>query len=277
MQPVRATLTCALVVALVSSGTASAQSPEAAASARACLRVGLRDAQVAHCFSTAMVESGSLTVVAANGTFRLTPMSVDAFASFANAVDSLTIAPPQRRDAATSVELTSFFGRGVIRMRPVATTSSPEFRLEGSNGGWDFEIRLTGDEGAAVLRALRRERGPGVELVEADTPPRGPSADGVAYGAVIDSPAMLIERSFRVRWPSIGLPPGASRLMRFRFVVDTTGRVVPSSVELDAGESRAHVRAALAALLRARFEPARHQGRIVAQPVLFPVVVAMQT
>ncbi len=89
-------------------------------------------------------------------------------------------------------------------------------------------------------------------------------------------PAELIERP-EFRFPPMLLDAGVAGRAVIQFVIDTTGRVEPGSLEVLERTHDAFGTAAKEGVLQARFEPARYGGHAVRQLSKWPVKFALGT
>lgn len=219
------------------------------------------------------VGGGALEVVAPTGTFRVAPQQVSELADWAAVIEEQEAA--FRSGAATQppeVEITTFLiDRTAIWMAPVAGDSAVRFRLEGENGAWGFRLRLSPQQGAALLRALRRQRAAGVEVVGV---PEGTDAhdvpshfSGVWLRTEVDRPATADARALGVSSSPSVRGSGPRAAFQLAFIVDADGSVRPSSVQLIGSAPAELVLAARDAVLGARFVPAERKGLKVASLV----------
>jgi protein TonB len=94
---------------------------------------------------------------------------------------------------------------------------------------------------------------------------------GVLLVDQVEVPAAFDTRSPLPRFPQVLRDAGVEGMARFRFVVDTLGRVELETVQVVESTHQAFALAVRATLPRMRFAPARVGGRPVRQLVEFPV------
>jgi TonB family protein len=94
----------------------------------------------------------------------------------------------------------------------------------------------------------------------------GDSAGAVLPATEVDDPVAIL-RQPAPRYPAILAQAGVRGTVRLSYVVDTTGRVEPSSVSTITSSHPAFDAAAREAVLESRFKPAILQGRPVRQLV----------
>lgn len=94
---------------------------------------------------------------------------------------------------------------------------------------------------------------------------------GIPYSAdQVEFPAAIADNSPVPRFPSVLRGIGIEGYARFRFVVDTAGRVEPASVEAISASHEAFAFAVRSTLPRMRFRPGRVAGQPVRQLVELP-------
>jgi protein TonB len=94
---------------------------------------------------------------------------------------------------------------------------------------------------------------------------------GVPYSAdQVEFPASIADHSPVPRFPSALRGVGIEGFARFRFVVDTAGRVELGSIEAISASHEAFAYAVRTTLPRMRFRPGRVDGRAVRQRVELP-------
>lgn len=218
-------------------------------------------------------NGGAVEVVAPAGTFRVAPQQISELAEWAAVIEEQetafragTVSPPPE------VEITTFMiDRTAIWIAPVSGDSAVRFRLEGENGAWGFRLLLSPQQGAALLRALKRQRAAGVEVVgvpaNADADEAPSHFSGAWLRTEVDRPAQVESRALQAPYPPALRGTGAKSAFQLSFIVDADGSVRPSSVQLIGSAQREFVLAARDALLRARFVPAERKGAKVASLV----------
>lgn len=211
--------------------------------------------------------SGILEVVSPAGTFQVSPLSASEFTEWAAVSEQLEASFISGRDSvASEAEIVSFLmERNVMWLTPVARDSTTRFVLQGENGAWNFRLPLSHAESATLLRALRRQRGGGVEVVTAVSSdplalpgPSDPSGAWLVYE--VDRPARAARGALRIANRGGSRGARSEGPIQLGFVVESDGSVRASSVQLLKRGPTPLVLAARDALLRAKFEPAQRAG-----------------
>jgi TonB family protein len=120
---------------------------------------------------------------------------------------------------------------------------------------------------------------PGTRFVPGGTPGTGVTAPapGAAYVAdQVDVVVAIAKGSPMPAYPSALRSTGIDGSARFRFVVDSTGRVEVNSVEQVLASHEAFAFAVRATLARMRFTPAQVNGKTVRQLVELPFVFRVE-
>lgn len=137
-------------------------------------------------------------------------------------------------------------------------TTDTAFVLSGTNGAWPFGIRVSATQFDALLAATEGVRAEGA--VEYDLPRSGqsrsndrPDVSGAWLEHQVDRPASHGPRPPRVSYPSVMRGSGEVAVVRLSFIIDSTGRVPPTSVRVIGFANPAFAIVARKALLDARF------------------------
>lgn len=209
--------------------------------------------------AAAMVE-----VVAPTGTFLLAYPRSTQIEDWARAIDSLSRAPMADGTTASIPLRHSSDARVTWRFTRHAGRPIAPYTIAGTNTAWEFVIDMTRPQLDMVVAALAGDTAgtaTAFDLPEAGRGASGkPMVDGFwlwnqvdAMVAPLDGPAGLHSP------PSVASAPDGGEV-KLRFAVDTSGRVIPSSIFLIPDPNPDLARTSRDALLRARYVPARRQG-----------------
>jgi len=145
-----------------------------------------------------------------------------------------------------------------------ATSSS--YMLRSTNTAWDCEVKLGPEQAVAFFGALRGDSVAGAIPYELPALFRDgtgrPHVSG-AWVAGLDRQAQLESASLGLRYPKAVRGSGNKESVRLQFIVDSTGKVRPSSVRLIGPARPAFAAEARRMLLAAEYRPAERQGRPV--------------
>ena len=149
------------------------------------------------------------------------------------------------------------------------TAMASSFLLTSTNTAWDCGVRLNSEQAIALFGALRGEAVAGAtpyELPAMGSRTRDGRPDVTGAWVVRDD----VDRQPQLKGSYRGLyyPPefvgsGIADTVRLMYVVDSTGKVRPSSVRLIGPTRPAFAGVARRALLASEFQPAERRGRPV--------------
>jgi len=145
------------------------------------------------------------------------------------------------------------------------TATSSSYMLRSTNTAWDCEVKLGPEQAGAFFGALRGKTVAGAVPFELPALFRDgtgrPHVSG-AWVAGLDRQAQLASTP-HLKYPKEFLGSGVKESVRLQFIVDSTGKVRPSSVRLIGPARPAFANAAVQELLAAEYRPAERQGRPV--------------
>jgi hypothetical protein len=149
------------------------------------------------------------------------------------------------------------------------TATSSSFLLTSTNTAWECGVRLDSEQAVALFGALRGEAVAGAtpyELPAMSSRTRDGRPDVTGAWVVRDD----VDRQPQLKGSYRGLsyPPefagsGIADTVRLMYVVDSTGKVRPSSIRLIGPARAAFAGIARKALLASEFQPAERRGRPV--------------
>ena len=211
-------------------------------------------------------RAASVTVVAPTGTF-LKAFSTDAaLTAWANAAAALP------RDSAAS--LSSESDRSPNDVTDVQLIrvdgDSLRYRLDATNSAWTASLPVAPAQAAMLFAVLRGDSAAGATPLNNATVTSSGEGDrpdefGAWITAQLDRDAMPKRAPRSPKYPSSLRGSGVSGTVRLWFLVDSTGRVQPSSIRLLGKAAPALAVAARDEMLRMAFDPARRKGKPVSQ------------
>jgi hypothetical protein len=147
------------------------------------------------------------------------------------------------------------------------SATSSRFLLRSTNTAWGCEVRLEPAQAAAFFGALRGQAAGGA--IPYDWPSSGkgekgrPDVSGAWVGPALDRQVEVKGSSIGLSYPKEFRGSGIAEKVRLGFIVDSTGKVRPSSVRLIGTPRPAFALSALRTLLTSEFRPAEREGRPV--------------
>ncbi len=217
-------------------------------------------------------KGASVEIVTPTGTFVIGVESPDTLARWAR--DAREAGARRGVGAAAFARLSSrVSGPAEFLLEPVSGDTTGEYLLTGTNGAWDFIVKLTAAQSAALFGALVGEASAGAVPfypydATAGTPDENrPDVTGAWQSHQVERPVQARGVLNRVGYPEELRGYGIDATVRFMFIVDPNGRPRPSSIRLLGSAHRYFATASRALLLRSRYVPALRAGKPVAQIV----------
>lgn len=217
-------------------------------------------------------RAAAITVVAPTGTFLQAFATSRPLAEWADAAASLPVRAGEGPGVPAHVAELVDDDRNPTRfsLARAPGDSSAGYVLTGTNSAWPFALSLSPAQADALFGALRGNSASGA--LPYDYPRRGrtrgedaPDVSGAWFTHQVDRAASPGPRPPRPRYPTALLGSGVAGTVRFQFIIDSTGHVVPSSVRLIGPAHPMLATAARDALLLARYNAAQRGGRSVPQ------------
>jgi len=149
------------------------------------------------------------------------------------------------------------------------TARASSFRLTSTNTVWECGVRLDTEHAAALFGALKGDTVAGATPY--DLPAQGrngagrPHISGAWVGPTVDRQVQFRGTSLGLTYPPEFRGSGISETVRLQFIIDTTGKVRPSSIRLIGQAHKGFATNAIRTLLAAEYQPAERQGRPVPQ------------
>ena len=154
-----------------------------------------------------------------------------------------------------------------LKLIRLDSATSSSFLLRSTNTAWGCEVRLEPAQAVAFFGALRGQAAGGA--IPYDWPSAGkgekgrPDVSGAWVGPALDRQVEVKGSSIGLSYPKEFRGTGIAEKVRLGFIVDSTGKVRPSSVRLIGTPRPAFALAAMRGLLAAEYRPAERQGRPV--------------
>ncbi len=166
------------------------------------------------------------------------------------------VTPPAPRSAAASTppNAAPATAEFVVAMPEIVSSALPAVSIEPAVFDWEHVL-------------LRRGGG---TLAGTGVSATAPGAGDAYAAAAVEQPVQVLPNQPAPRYPETLRVAGVDGLVVMRFIVDTLGRVEPSSIAATESSHALFTEAVRAALLRQRFIPAETGGRRVRQLVLQP-------
>ncbi len=212
-------------------------------------------------------------VIAPTGTFLIGVESPDTLARWAR--EAREAGARRGVGEAAFARLSSrLSGPAEFLLEPVLGDTTGEYLLTGTNGAWDFIVKLSATQSSALFGALVGETGAGAvpyrdPFLTTSGPPEEyrPHVTGAWHENQVDRPVQARGVLNRVGYPEELRGYGIDATVRFVFIVDPNGRPRPSSIRLLGSPHRFFATASRDLLLRSRYVPAQRAGKPVAQIV----------
>jgi Gram-negative bacterial TonB protein C-terminal len=156
------------------------------------------------------------------------------------------------------------------RLDPVIGDPQTRFLLSGGNGAWEFNLRISAEQSAAIFSALRGELSAGVlpydyPRMRGDSTAARPHVYGAWLGQQVDRPVSWRGYAPRIIYPGELRGSGIGGIVELAFIVDANGRARQSSIRLIRTPHPLLAVAARKVLLDVRYQPAELDGKPVAQ------------
>ena len=222
-------------------------------------------------------RAASLELIAPCGTF------LDAFRNdsmLARWADEAGVLPPPVRDSTypdkihySALRLGGAkegpYDNTTFKLVRLDTAASSSFLLTSTNTAWECGVRLDSGQAVALFGALRGEAVAGATPYELPAM-RSRTGDGRpdVTGAWVVRDDVDRQPQLKGSYQGLYYPPefagsGIADTVRLMFVIDSTGKVRPSSIRLIGPARPAFAGIARRALLASDFEPAERRGRPV--------------
>jgi hypothetical protein len=237
------------------------------------LRVGLDSGMI---LVEVTPRAAVLTLVAPCGTF------LDAYrndSTLARWADEARVLPPPVPDSTFPDKLRylairlggakeSPYDNTTFKLVRLDTAMSSSFLLTSTNTAWDCGVRLDSEQAVAFFGALRGDAVAGAIPFELPFDRRDeagrPHISGAWFGRnVLDREAELKGTPRGLHYPPEFLGSRITENVSLQFIVDSTGKVRPSSVRLIGTARPAFAKIAIRALLAAEYRPAERHGQSV--------------
>jgi len=222
-------------------------------------------------------RAATVELIAPCGTF-VDPHASDT--TLANWADLAEVLPPPVPDS-TSPDKTRYravalggaktgpYDNTTFKLIKLDTAVSSSFLLRGSNTAWGCEVRLDPQQAVTFFGALRGQAIAGAIPFDLPWPRKDekgrPQVSGAWVGGfnALDRLVEFKGSSLDLYYPLEFRNSGITEKVRLSFIVDSTGKVRPSSVRLIGTARPAFALSAVRTLLASEFRPAERGGRPV--------------
>jgi len=154
-----------------------------------------------------------------------------------------------------------------LKLIRLDSATSSRFLLRSTNTAWGCEVRLEPAQAVAFLGALRGQAADGALPYDWPSSGKGekgrPHVSGFWVGPALDRQVEVKGSSIGLSYPKEFRGSGIAEKVRLWFIVDSTGKVRPSSVRLIGTPRPAFALSAVRTLLASEFRPAERGGRPV--------------
>jgi hypothetical protein len=237
------------------------------------LRIGLDSGMI---LVEVTSRAASLTLIAPCGTF------VDAYgndSTLARWADEAGVLPPPVRDSTFPDKLRypalrlggangGPYDNTTFKLIRLDTAMSSSFLLTSTNTAWDCGVRLDPEQAVAFFGALRGDADTGAIPFELPYDRANEAGRPHISGAWVGSDGLDREAELKGTPRGSYYPPefvgsGITEKVSLQFIVDSTGKVRPSSIRLIGPARPAFAKSAIRTLLAAEYRPAERRGRPV--------------